>query len=126
MDYDTDHIIDLYKQYEMEQSSSDEASVFIRMLSIDPFMVVHFTEEQIKFLGRLRNCTKGQVVAHIDSTGNIIEDLPAAIKGSEAYVYSIVVSSPLENSAPFPVGEFITTLHDTESLASGLEVFHAS
>ena len=64
------------------------------------------------------------MVAHIDSTGNLIKDLPSAIKGSEAYVYSIVFSSPTEKGASYPVGEFIATHHDTDSLAWGLSAFN--
>ena len=73
--------MDLYKQYETEQNNSDKKTIFVCRLSIDPFMVIYFSNEQIELLDRLRKCTNGQVVAQIDSTGNLIEDLPGAIKG---------------------------------------------
>lgn len=123
-DFDPEPVIDLYRMYVSEQRREEE-DVFIRQLSAADFRVILYRNSQLEALDELRSLQHGNVVAHLDATGGLVNALPKEIQGStQVFSYVISVSSPKPKGAPLTIVEFILNKHDGKTIQRCLEYFN--
>ena len=112
-------IHDLLERLQLEKDSSTK---WIRVLSIQPFQLVYFSDEQIKIMRMVKEKV-GTLIGHLDATGNIVTKLPGYCGDGPVYMYALVITHPKIGSRPLAVMEFMLNEHDTDSILSPLEFF---
>ena len=122
-DFDREPIIDMYRMYLSEQRREPEDR-FIRDLSVAGFRAILFRNSQLEAFDELRRLQHGNVVAHLDATGGLVNALPREIEGTtKVFSYVISISSPKPKGAPLTMAEFILNQHDGLTIQRCLESF---
>ncbi len=126
-DLDPDHIKDLTKlkkqQEEGVANKVEGAEQYIRWVVADPFVVMIFSDEQMKVIHDLMK--EGvQIVLHVDATGSVV----AQPDGIDTKVYYYVASVALtiqdeEEKLLFPVMEMISSSHDAFTISTWFNHF---
>ena len=113
----------MYRMYLSEQRREPEDR-FIRDLSVAGFRAILFRNSQLEAFDELRRLQHGNVVAHLDATGGLVNALPREIEGTtKVFSYVISISSPKPKGAPLTMVEFILNQHDGLTIQRCLESF---
>ncbi|CAG7720880.1 unnamed protein product, partial [Allacma fusca] len=118
-DNHSDPMWDLEIERRRESRSDDR---FIRMLSICPFHIVTFSDGQLGIL-RLLHAKRFPVIAHIDATGTLIQEIPDLDGSSKTLMYAITVAHPFTGFPPLALREFITNDHTAPSITKCLKYY---
>ena len=113
-------IADIRARWELEKK---EGTSYIRQFSEIPFQVTFFMDEQIEMVKLLR-ASGHPIIAHVDSTGKLIKQIPGVSEQSNLLLYGSAVTNPTKGSPPLALCEFISDSRDTSSIATALNVYN--
>ena len=95
---------------------------YIQEVSVDPFLLVTFTEDQIKILQSLFKL--GKVNLYLDATGSVVRKVSQ--DRNKVFYYAVVVQLKDVQEPPLPIAEMITDDHSALSVTRFLGKFRHS
>lgn len=108
---DQDHFIDISK--EMQKTKSE----FIKFVAMNPYMVIAHSNLQLTALKKMMQ-NGGEIVCHIDATGNVVA--PPACITKRVFYYAIVIvfktNSNDKNASVVPLSELVSSSHTTDDV----------
>lgn len=113
-------LLKLTEQYVAEEKYNGQfIKGLIQTHIIYPFLIVLFTERQVRYAVAV--IRERKIFAHLDSTGTIIKYPPGGEK--IPYYYSVILAAIPVILPAFPLMEFISSCHNADFLSFILELF---
>ena len=104
-----------------EDETSTKVKGYIQSISIKPFWVHLFKEEQIKLFVKCRKRLRPTL--HLDATGNVCSKIHNLPDSDKRILYYALILPGDKKEPPVPVTELISNSHNVPTICTWLQVF---